>query len=128
MLKISRPEAFYQKVLENVLKGTHKRIPSGVTDVTTLYSHAEIKKWPKWRHAIGQLLSYNATDKKPILQVYLFNQYSKNKKRIALDVFKAYDILPYEFIDYMDSDRVEIIDLLNEKCVYIHTTDRLLGC
>lgn len=109
-------ESYYQKILENVLNGKHKRIPSGITDVTTEKIHAEIKCWPKWRHAIGQLMSYNVYEYRPDLRIYLFDSYCKKQKQVALNVFHHYSIMPFEF--QHDDFNLRIIDLTNNKCVY----------
>jgi hypothetical protein len=115
---VPQKEAYYQRILENVLKGSHKKIPSGITDVTTSTLHAEIKKWPKWRHAVGQLLSYNVFDEKPNLQIYLFNHYSPKAKLIALSVFQVYGIRPFEFVEDYEADKLKIMDLIKNKCIF----------
>ena len=118
---IKKSESYYQNILENVLHGSHKRVRSGITDVSTHNMHAEIKAWPKWRHAVGQLLSYNAVDYKPDLQVYLFKPYCSQRKDIALEVFKLYKIQPFEFVENFETEKLQIIDLLRNKCVYEDT-------
>ena len=119
MLKrTNHQEVRFQRILEHVLQGTHMKIRNGITDITTPHLHAEIKTWPKWRHAIGQLLAYNAYDSQPELQVYLFNQYSTERKIIALNVFKMYNIMPFEFVEDLDANKMKIIRLNDNKCIF----------
>lgn len=121
---VPQKEVYYQRILENVLQGSHKKIPSGITDITTPTLHAEVKTWPKWRHAVGQLLSYNVFDEKPNLQVYLFNDYSPKGKLIALGVFQVYGISPFEFVEDYDADKIKIMDLLRNKCIFEDSISR----
>ena len=113
-----RSEIFYQRVLENVLQGKHKKLACGITDITTNTLHAEIKAWPKWKHAIGQLLVYDAFDNKNSLHVYLFNKYPIKKKDMAIKVFQKYNIHPYEFKEDIDSDKLEVFDFIKNKCIF----------
>jgi hypothetical protein len=113
-----RHEIYYQEILENVLQGKHKVLPCGITDVTTHNTHAEIKKWNKYKEAVGQLLSYNTFDYKPNLQIYLFNKYLHTKKLNAIKVFNKYDITPFEFINDEDKGKLFIINLITNKCIY----------
>jgi hypothetical protein len=116
--KVIRHEIYYQGILENVMLGTHKKLPCGITDITTHDTHAEIKKWNKWKEAIGQLLSYNTFDYKPNLQIYLFHNYLHTKKLNAIKVFNKYDITPFEFLCDEDKGKLLIINLLNNKCIF----------
>jgi hypothetical protein len=113
-----RKEIYYQNVLEHVLNGKHKVLPSGITDITTDNFHAEIKKWNKWKQALGQLLAYDTYDPRKELQVYLFNQYSIQNKIIAINTFKKYDIIPFEFIEDEEKDKLFIYNLFTQKCIY----------
>lgn len=71
-VELKRSEAYYQRMLEVILGGGHKMLDSGTTDITTASFHAEIKKWSAWKHAVGQLLCYNADDPKDSKRMYLF--------------------------------------------------------
>ena len=57
-------EKVYQKALERKYGYGHKRLPCGITDITTPDKHIEIKRWNQNKQAIGQLLAYNYYDKK----------------------------------------------------------------
>jgi hypothetical protein len=116
-LKDSRPETFYQSVVERYLRGTHKRLESGyITDISTEDTHVEIKKWKNFRESIGQLLSYNAEDHKPYLQVYLFGTKTNKIKEVATRIFKSLDIKMFTFD--IDTKHVDIIDLDTNKKVF----------
>jgi hypothetical protein len=71
-VELKRSEAYYQRMLEVILGGGHKMLESGTTDITTACFHAEIKKWSAWKHAVGQLLCYNADDPRDVQRIYLF--------------------------------------------------------
>lgn len=71
-VELKRSEAYYQRMLEVILGGGHKMLESGTTDITTASFHAEIKKWSAWKHAVGQLLCYNADDPRDVKRIYLF--------------------------------------------------------
>jgi hypothetical protein len=114
----TRKEIYYQNIVEEVLQGKHKVLKSGITDVTTKDTHAEIKQWRKWKDAVGQLLSYNVYDSKPNLQVYLFNSYKHEKKLVAMKVFDHYNITPFEFIDDLYCGKLLLVDIKNNKCIY----------
>lgn len=76
-MKNKKKETFYQKIVENYLQGSHKKLLLGVTDVTNDRVHAEIKKWECFAHAVGQLTIYNVLDPKEELQIYLFGKTNK---------------------------------------------------
>lgn len=120
---ILRPtsEKHYQAILERVTGGTHKVLPSGITDITTADMHGEIKQWRKWKHSLGQLLAYNACDWRPNMNVYLFDKYTKQKKKTALNVFSAYDIRPFEFIE--ENDNLYLIDIFDHKVIHKENLD-----
>lgn len=75
-ISVVRNEEYYQRVLESVLQGTHKKLPCGITDITTPEFHAEIKNWKSWKEAIGQLLCYNHDDPRPSMRMYMFGKAS----------------------------------------------------
>ena len=117
ILKHSRPETFYQSVVERYLHGTHKKLESGyVTDISTEDTHVEIKNWKKFRKSIGTLISYNVEDHKPYLQVYLFGTKTNKIKEVATRIFKSLDIKMFTFD--IDTKHVDIIDLDTNKKVF----------
>lgn len=110
-----KPEVFYQRILENHLSGKHKKLDCGVTDITTVHMHAEIKEWKKWKEAVGQLLSYNVCDKRAYLRIYLFDSYPMKNKEIAMQIFKEYSIQPYEFVE--DKNKLILRDLVSNEII-----------
>lgn len=82
-------ELDYQRFLEKQLDSKHKKVKYGVTDITTENEHIEIKKWSDYKHALGQIMSYNTCDKKEKLSVYFFGEMNENKKLEIIDLFKA---------------------------------------
>lgn len=86
-------EKVYQKALERKYGYGHKRLPCGITDITTPDKHIEIKRWSQNKQAIGQLLAYNYYDEKNILEAHLFGEYPVEKKEIAKKIFKLYNIV-----------------------------------
>lgn len=118
--KNKKNEKFYQLLLEEYLKGTHKKLKSGITDVTAEKVHAEIKEWSCWKEAIGQLITYNLEDPKEELHVYLFGKYKKNCKSIAVDVFRSQGMKVFEF--FHDEEVVQVVDIVDDnKIVYTYT-------
>jgi hypothetical protein len=91
-------EIYYQKFLEKHLNGKHMRLSTGVTDVTTIELHAEIKEWSCWRNAIPQILLYDRVERRDKLQLYFFGNYKEVKKKrvlkdlLKLDVFEIFEL------------------------------------
>lgn len=92
-LCLCRQERVYQHALVAKHGHGHKRLPSGISDVTTPDRHIEIKRWPLYKQALGQLLAYDYYDKKPILEAHLFGRYPEHKKEVAKKVFDRYNII-----------------------------------
>jgi hypothetical protein len=113
-----RKENFYQNILEEVFDCSHKRVPFGVTDITTQNCHKEIKEWGCWKEALGQLLHYNRVDKKEKLEVYFFGKYSPEAKANAYETLKLYDIVVYEFED--KENMIKIQDYVTKTCNCIY--------
>lgn len=90
MLRIT--ERHFQKQLQARIGYGHKRLPSGITDITTPTKHIEIKNWRQWKFALGQLLAYDYYDKKDRLEVHMFGDYPEKNKEIARAVFDSYNI------------------------------------
>jgi hypothetical protein len=65
-------ESYYQDILEKYLGGTHMRLPSGETDITTTKLHAEIKNIASWRKGMMQLFLYNSSEPRQELHLYVF--------------------------------------------------------
>jgi hypothetical protein len=114
-------EEFYQKIVESYLGGTHKNVETGVTDVTTASTHAEIKNWDSYKDAIGQLAAYNAVDPKEKLQVYLFGKASQNQMEKAYGVFQTCNIEMFYFKD--SADEIQIIDYEKKDIVFKFTLE-----
>ena len=118
ILKNRKDEKFYQAIVEKYLGSTHHRIKSGITDVSTDTIHAEIKRWNNYKDAIGQLTSYNITDPKEELHVYMFDKCSKTALETALMIFKQLKYKIHEF--NVTDDKVEIIDYDTKNIIYTH--------
>lgn len=95
-------EVFYQKWLETVLGGKHKKLSIGVTDVSTSLMDVEIKTWRKWSMAIAQVDHYNRVTKAELKVLALF------------DVPDGW-IPPVALIDACDRSRIRPIVLHNKK-------------
>lgn len=106
-------ELFYQRIVKKYLNGGHKILEIGITDVTNETTHAEIKKWKYYKQAIGQLLSYNLCDKKPVLQIYAFGKTTQKEIRIV----KGHGIELYSFT-FPVQDEVHIINHYNGDVVF----------
>jgi len=65
-LESKRNESYYQKFLEKKLDGKHKKSKHGVSDIETNDEIIEIKHWKNYKNCMGQLLSYNTTNKKKL--------------------------------------------------------------
>jgi hypothetical protein len=114
--KNRKNEKFYQLLLENYLGGTHKTLSCGITDVTTDKCHAEIKEWPSWKEAVGQLTCYNVSDPKERLDMYMFGKYTQKCKNEAIKIATSCKINVYEFID--TDNGISIISLKNNETIY----------
>lgn len=120
--KSKKLEVFYQKLLEYITGGQHKKLKCGITDVTTDDSHCEIKEWRFWKDAIGQLTVYNVENPKPKLAVYLFGKYSDSNKNDAFDILKNtchFDV--YEFVAH--GDRINIVNFEDKTVVHTYSPD-----
>jgi hypothetical protein len=114
--KNKKNEAFYQSILEDFLLGTHKKLSSGITDITTDTCHAEIKEWCCYKEGIGQLMAYNVCDPKEQLEMYMFGNYSNNCKDAAANIISACKIKLYEFIN--KEHGVDIVNYTDKTIVY----------
>lgn len=117
--KNRKSEAFYQLMLESYMKGTHKTLTCGVTDVTTEDCHAEIKEWKCWKEAIGQLTVYNTIDPKPKLHMYMFGRYTQSHKERARDVAEKCGFDVFEFKDG-DDGSVYIENMSTQENMYCY--------
>jgi hypothetical protein len=111
----SKRESYYQIILEYLLRGTHKKLEIGITDITTDQFHAEIKQWDYWMKAIGQLCSYNVFDKKQELRVYFFGNY--NNKAKVIQVFREMNIKCFECVD--QNDQIQVVDLETNEILFL---------
>lgn len=72
LLFINNERSILPKILEKKLDSKHKKVKYGVTDITTENEHIEIKKWSDYKHALGQLCSYNQCDKKKVIGLFFW--------------------------------------------------------
>ena len=120
--KNKRNEQFYQLMLQQHLKVTHKTLSFGVTDITTDDCHAEIKEWSCWKEAVGQLTCYNIVDPKPNLAIYLFGKYGGHCKKVAKDIMTQANFHVYEFKERDDMFIIE--DLTTNNIVFEYIPEK----
>jgi hypothetical protein len=130
ILQQNRNEAYYQNIIERYLGNTHENLCigdalMGTTDISTPTLHAEIKSWKKWKHAMGQLMAYDACDSRTHCHAYLFGRYDEDHKKAATDIMKKYRISVFDCLD--NENGVEIIEYETENTVYIYDNDIDLG-
>jgi regulator of replication initiation timing len=121
-LQARKKECFYQNILEKHFKATHKKLPIGITDITTDDTHVEIKRWNCWRDAFAQLILYNSHDPKEKLYACFFGEYTQSAKNLAIQSLKQQNITCFELMQtdniiYMvNLDDVELCN--NKEIVY----------
>ena len=103
-------ENYYQKFLETLLCGSHKRLQCGITDITTHQYHAEIKQWASWKEAIGQLICYNKHDPKKEMRLYLFGTYNEKSMNLVYEDCKSFGIIVYKIVNNED-DTINICNM-----------------
>ena len=111
-----RNELFFQRIVETFLGGSHMTLSCGTTDVTTETTHAEIKRWPEWKSALGQIQSYNVACPRPRLHVYMFDNASNRTRREAIQTFHKCGIAAFTF--EMTTSVVEIVDAIRGNVVF----------
>ena len=99
ILKNKKNEYYYQCILEKLYNCSHVRYDCCETDLTNDLFHGEIKQWPSFKEAIGQLMTANSIDPKPELRAFMFGKYSEKAKVKATRVMKALGIRVYQFDD-----------------------------
>lgn len=110
-LQCRRNEMYYQRFLEKYMSAKHKKTMYGITDITTVDHHIEIKHWRHYKTALGQLLSYNHNDNKN-LATYFFGSFPDEQKSSVIELFRSKNISIYEFIDAFDGIRIlPILDM-----------------
>lgn len=106
-----RNEMYYQKFLEKYFSATHKKTKFGITDISTDTHHIEIKHWRQYKHALGQLLSYNEFDNKQ-LSAYFYGSINQPQKSNIIQLFQNKNISIYEFVDTLDGIKIQtVLDL-----------------
>lgn len=116
LLYVPKDEGFFQRILEAFLKGSHRKLECGITDVTTETCHAECKNWNSYKEGVGQLLIYNDEDPKLELHLYFFGRVGKKLRRLAKQKCINMKIKPYEFL--YDNEYVKIIDMVQNKLMF----------
>jgi hypothetical protein len=109
-------EAFYQKALEGVLGGTHKKLKYGITDITNDVLHAEIKEWRRCKYGIGQLICYNKEEPKQELHLYLFGKYGNRLHETVVYYCEDNNITPFA-LSYTDNT-INVKNLISNKIVH----------
>lgn len=116
MSKHIRNEAFYQNITEEYLKGTHKTLACGITDITNDNCHAEIKKWEDYKYAIGQLMCYNVFDPKETKKLFLFGTAAKKLKKVVQELCECFNIEIYTYI--INDNVIQIQNFTNDEIVF----------
>ena len=93
-------------MVETYLNGTHLKLPSGITDVSTDRIHAEIKNIVEWKQALGQIYCYNHDSPRAVLQVYLFGKAAKSALKTAYEKFSSLNIELYTFTSVDDTHNI----------------------
>lgn len=102
-LQAKKNEDFYQDILEKHFNATHKKLPIGITDITTEDTHIEIKRWSCWREAFAQLILYNSHDPKEKLHACFFGEYTQPAKDLAISSLKQQNITCFELTQTPDA-------------------------
>jgi hypothetical protein len=103
-------EAHYQKIFEDACGATHSRNTFGTTDITTEKAHIEIKSWPDYKAALGQLLFYNSSAPKMRLFVCFFGTRPEDERMTQIHaVFAQHHISLIYFPEGKD-DQVHVHD------------------
>lgn len=105
-IKSNKKEAFYQRMVEMYLNGTHMKLPSGITDVSNERVHAEIKNVAMWKSALGQLYCYNRDSPRAVLQAYLFGKATSSAMKTAYEHFTSMNIELYVFTSVDDTHNI----------------------
>lgn len=116
MTKHIRNEAFYQNITEEYIKGTHKTLACGITDITTDTCHAEIKKWEDYKYGIGQLMSYNFFDPKETKKLFLFGTAAKKLKNVVKDLCEGFNIEMYTYT--INDNTIKIQNFINDEIMF----------
>lgn len=111
-------EIYYQKRLEKLLNGTHKRTKHGVTDIFTTDAIYEIKCWKNYKSCFGQLQSYYLGNEDKRLCAVFYDEIKNDKKNDIVELFTKHNIQVYEIKENNDG----IISLnqlndLNNQCI-----------
>ena len=110
----AKRESHYQKHLISHYNGTRLRLDCGITDITTSEMHIEIKHWKNWKHAIGQLQTYNQRAWRSKLYCAFFGDTQEINKKAAIEICNEYGIGILELTD-IDDEEVDITTLLEAK-------------
>lgn len=111
-----RKESFYQAIVEKHLNGKHKKLASGITDVTNENIHAEIKHWKYFKFALGQLQAYDDSDPKEELHAYFFGVATEEIKQVAFDSCMKRNIKVFTFIE--SDEKADIIDYATKTVLF----------
>jgi hypothetical protein len=114
-----RNEKFYQNIVEKHLNGKHKKVETGITDVTNDTTHAEIKQWSMFKFLVGQLQAYNHSDPKDELHAYFFGIATKEIKQMAYALCINHKIKVFTFID--SDEQIDIIDYATKDVVFSYS-------
>lgn len=114
-------ECRYQKLLELALQASHVRNRFGITDISTASSHVEVKVWKLYKHALGQLLFYDAGTEKSNRFVCFYGEppLAVDLKAIV-SVFAKYHIGVVSFLPDREDVVVRHSEEGEDEVVYIN--------
>lgn len=119
ILQAKKNEDFYQSILEKHFKATHKKLPIGITDITTEDTHIEIKRWSCWREAFAQLILYNSHDPKEKLHACFFGEYTQPAKNLAIQALKQQNISCFELMQTDNTIYMVNLDDNSKEMIYV---------
>lgn len=95
-----RKEDFYQRHLEKLLNGRHKKSNHGFSDVENEESIHEIKSWKDYKNVVGQLKAYS------------FKQ-AKRKRLVAAFYGDASERHKEKAVEFLNSEQIDVIELVD---------------
>jgi hypothetical protein len=111
-LKDRSLEHFYQKKLEVYFGGKHAKTKHGIIDILTDDMIIEVKNWPSYKSALGQLQSYALDYPNKKLMVVFFGDYPDKKKSGVVELFQSFNMTVSEVT--LDHDEKIVVTQVSE--------------
>lgn len=87
----SDEEIHIQRKLELLTGGKHARCPAGIIDILSDTELIEIKRWHRWKEALGQIMAYRIYYPNHSVRIHFFDKKPHNFDSI-IDTLQLYDI------------------------------------